>query len=564
MSDYDRLRELLLADERGALARAETRIDALDRARDGLAAQLPVLVRAAPVAAMGDALAAPVAQALGQAVRQNSTPIVDALFPVIGPLIRKSIAEALRNLMGDINSALEHSFTPRGLRWRFEAWRSGVPFAQVVLKHTVRYRIDHVFLIERDSGLVLQRASAPGVVELDADAIAGMLTAIGQFVRDSVGQARGALEEARVGEYLLWLTDGPRASIAAFIQGVPPDALRDLLVQRLEEIHAASGESGLMTAAAIPQVSIDAEALALAVAPGAGETRPVSRWPALVLLLAGLVAAGVYAAREERWQDRLGTLRVALEGHPGFVLSSIDEGAGRSLRVRGLLDADAEPIAPLLSAAELGDATTRVEVEGYVSSDDAIVLRRARRLLDVPPTVDARVRDGRLVLTGTAAQAWIDAAVPRAAWVPGVKAVGFEVVPAIDAVAEARAALDDLANAVEDIDVRFVRDVEGTADVAARVDEIAAALVRAQALAGIAGRALRIEVSGFSDTPGGDALNTALRDARAHWLRDALVARGIGAELLSTVDPITRDDPAGSTMAFRGARARLRHEAIAR
>lgn len=563
MSDFDRLRQLLLAEEREALARAEARIDTLDHARNGLAAHLPVLVKAAPPAAMGDALAAPVAQALGQAVRQNSAPIVNALFPVIGPLIRKSITEALRNLMGDINSALEHSFTPRGLRWRLEAWRSGVPFAQVVLKHTLRYRIDHVFLIERDSGLVLQRASAPGVADLDADAIAGMLTAIGQFVRDSVGSSRGALEEARVGDYLLWLTDGPRASIAAFIQGVPPDALRDLLVQRLEEIHAASGESGLMTAAAIPHVAIDAEAFARAVAPAPGEAEPASRWPALLLLLAALVGAGVYAARAERWQGRVDALRVALEHHPGFVLSSIDEGSGRSLRVRGLLDADAEPIAPLLASAGFDDAQARVEVEGYVSGDAPIVLRRARRLLDAPPTVDVRMRDGVLVLSGTATQAWIDAAAPRAAWVPGIKAAAFEVVPAVDAVAEARAALDAIARAVQDIDVRFVRDVETAADAEARVGEIAAALTRAQALAGVAGHALHIEVSGYNDAPGGEAINASLRDARARWLRDALVARGIKAELLGTIDPTTRDDPAGSTMVFRGARARLLHEAIA-
>jgi hypothetical protein len=562
MSDYDRLRELLLAEEREALARAESRIDDLDRARAGLAAHLPVLVRAAPPAAMGDALAAPVAQALGQAVRQNSSPIVDALFPVIGPLIRKSIAEALRSLMGDINSALEHSFTPRGLRWRIEAWRSGVPFAHVVLKHTLRYRIDHVFLIERDSGLVLQRTSAPGVAELDADAIAGMLTAIGQFVRDSVGSARGALEEARVGDHLLWLTDGPRASIAVFIHGVPPDALRDLLVQRLEEIHAASGESGLMTAAAIPHVALDADAFAREAAPTSGDAGPASRWPALVLLLAGLVAVGAYFARQERWQQRVESLRSALDAHPGFVLASIEDSTWRSLRVRGLLDADAEPIAPVLAAAGLGDAQRWIDTEGYVSSDDAVVVRRARRLLEVPPTVVVSVREGQLVLAGTASQEWIDGATMRAAWVPGVKAVAFEVGPAIDAVAEARAALEALVSEVEDIEVRFVRDVETMPDATARVGEIAAAVTRASALARIAGKSVRGEVSGFNDMPGGDALNSSLRDARANWLRDALIARGIEPGLLSIVDPTTQADPAGGNMVVRGARARLLIEAV--
>ncbi|HPG93730.1 MAG TPA: hypothetical protein PLR28_04145, partial [Dokdonella sp.] len=237
MSDLERLKHLLLADEREALLLAEQRIAALEQTHRELATRLPSLVRAAPQEPMTRALASPVAAALGNAVHENRASIIDALFPVIGPIIRKAIAEALRGLMRDMNQVFEYGFSPRGIRWRIEAWRSGVPFAQVVLKHSLNYRIDHVFLIERDSGLVLHRASSPGLPELDADAIAGMLTAIGQFVRDSVGPGGGeSLEAARVGEHLLWVLDGPRASIASFIRGVPPDTLRVILSDRLEQI----------------------------------------------------------------------------------------------------------------------------------------------------------------------------------------------------------------------------------------------------------------------------------------------------------------------------------------
>ncbi len=203
MSDFDRLRQLLLADELAAIKDAGQRLEALERGQHELSQRLPGLIEKAPQTEMSHALSTPVASALGSAVRDNSGSIIDALFPVIGPIIRKAISEALRGLMSDLNSVLERSFTLHGLKWRLEAWRSGVPYAQVVLKHSLRYRIDHVFLIERDSGLVLHRESSPGLPDLDADAISGMLTAIGQFVRDSVGHEGGdSLEAARVGEYL--------------------------------------------------------------------------------------------------------------------------------------------------------------------------------------------------------------------------------------------------------------------------------------------------------------------------------------------------------------------------
>ncbi len=110
---------------------------------------------------MASALATPVTQALGAAVRENRALIVDVLFPVIGPAIRKAIAEAMRSLVADINRTMESSFTRRGLRWRMQAWHSGVPYAEIVLKKSLKYGVDHVFLIERDSGLVLARESAP-------------------------------------------------------------------------------------------------------------------------------------------------------------------------------------------------------------------------------------------------------------------------------------------------------------------------------------------------------------------------------------------------------------------
>ena len=183
--EFERLRELLLGEERRALDAARARIAELERTQDNLSQRLPGALEAladeASTTRVANALAAPVSQALGAAVQRNRQSLIDVLFPIIGPLIRKSIAEALRNLVADLNGAIESSFTLRGLKWRVEAWRAGVPYAQVVLKHRLAYAIDHVFLIERDSGLVLHHEAAPGLPELDKDAIAGMLTALGDF-----------------------------------------------------------------------------------------------------------------------------------------------------------------------------------------------------------------------------------------------------------------------------------------------------------------------------------------------------------------------------------------------
>jgi hypothetical protein len=563
VSDLDRLKQLLLADEREMLERAEQRLAALELHQRDLSISLPALVNAAPREPMAGALASPVAAALGSAVRNNSGSIVDALFPVIGPIIRKAIAEALRGLMSDLNSVLEQSFTARGLKWRIEAWRSGVPYAQVVLKHSLRYRIDHVFLIERDSGLVLHRESSPGLPDLDADAIAGMLTAIGQFVRDSVGREGGdSLEAARVGEYLLWVLDGPRASIASFIHGVPPEALRGVLTQRLEQIHARLADplrerdADTTEDAVAWHAALDPIDLVRAAAPSqdAAASTP-SRWPALLVLLLALAALAWYHARNERWQSRVNTLQQTLAGHPGFLLTSIESKPWRSLALSGLLDPDAEPIAPVLENLDLGGVQPTLHLDGYLSTDDAMLAKRAQRLLDPPADVQLVVNKGVLELRGAASEAWIVRTREHAAWVAGLRGVEFNVSEISDRAQAAHAVLATLARDVAAIKVLFVRDVEPAADAAQRVAEIAVILVRAQALAEQAGLPVHLRIEGCNDAPGGNEINATLRTERARWLGDALLAHGVSAQLLQ--NSITRESASVGTMQFRGAQVRL-------
>jgi hypothetical protein len=549
---YERLRRLLIGKELDALDALDARVDTLGRSQSELPARLPDAILRAQEGAGSEritaALARPVAGALGTAVRENRQVIVDVLFPVIGPAIRKAIAEALRALVADLNRALESSFTPRGIRWRIEAWRSGVPYAEIVLKHTLRYGIDHVFLIERDSGLVLDRESAPHLPVLDADAIAGMLTAIGEFVRDSVGQDEsGTLDAARVGEHLLWVVQGPRANLACFIHGVPPARLHALLEQRLEAIHAEYDEISyadegvgewrhLLQPDALMR---DARAGDEAAAPAA------SRWPIVLLALAALALIAWAIVRERREASALAELRAELSSRPGFVLTGIDARRDGWI-VHGLADPDAEPIAPLLSRAP---HRATLDASGYLSTDDAIIARRARRLLDAPSTVTTSVRDGILALGGHASREWIAAARERAAWVPGVRSADFAVAAERDRAASE--ALSAIARAMPERVVTFARDTEPAPESAAVVDAIVADARRAEALGKTAGVGIAWIASGTNDDPGSEAVNAHLRTERAQWLVDALRARGVANVAVAS------DDPSLAEAHRRGAFIRL-------
>jgi OOP family OmpA-OmpF porin len=109
----------------------------------------------------------------------------------LGPAIRKAITEAIAGLVAGINRALDESLSARGLAWRWEAWRSGVPYPQIVMKHALVYRVEQVYLIHAETGLLLAHVTAPDLAAPDADVISGV-TAIRDFVGDALERAPAA------------------------------------------------------------------------------------------------------------------------------------------------------------------------------------------------------------------------------------------------------------------------------------------------------------------------------------------------------------------------------------
>jgi hypothetical protein len=558
---YQRLKDLLLDDERAERARADQRIDALERGR--LTPQdLPGLVEAAgqgdTAPRLARALAAPVAGALGDAVVKRRQTIVDALFPVIGPAIRKAIAESMRAMVADLNAAIESSLTPRGLRWRLEAWRTGAPYAQVVLRHTLRWRIEHLFLIEPDAGLVIHHQSAPGLPELDSDAIAGMLTAIGDFVQDSVGRATGAtLASADVGEHLLWVEDGPRARLACFIRGAPPAALRTVLRQRLEQIHARFADplAQLQAGAADVGAALD-RALDLPGLEGAAravdDAPPVARarWPAILLGIALAGALLAWGVQQWRWSQREAAVAALLADWPGLAVQDIARESG-GLRVRALLDPLADPPQTAVAALLPADTPLVFDTRGYLATDALIVERRARGTLALPAGVALALVDGVLRLDGELPEGERTALLARAALVPGVVAVDASALRASEP--RLRAEFDALRARVEARRIAFDGDAEQPADAAAAdplLDDLRALLAAARPL----GLEPVLRTHGGTDDSGTPARNAALRAARARWLAERIAtALTVEVEIEIAVGVLAEDAGSAATLEGRSA-----------
>jgi len=106
--------------------------------------------------------------------------------------------------------------------------RQGLPF-----------RIRQIFVIQRDSGLLLAHNDPDSVEEGDLDLIGGMLTAIRDFVQDSFGQEgeEGQLDQVQWGDQSIIIQDGPVAYVASVIEGVEPQGFHAKLQYFVSELH---------------------------------------------------------------------------------------------------------------------------------------------------------------------------------------------------------------------------------------------------------------------------------------------------------------------------------------
>lgn len=155
-------------------------------------------------------------RAIHYSARDESGDLALALYPVIGPAVRKMIANM------------------------FSVGTDGASF-------TVR----QVLLIERESGLLLASSALADEDAQDADIVSGMLDAIRLFVQDAFDASEDdGLQDLRVGNTSVLVEWGPQAVLASVVDGPPDEAYRIRAAKLLELLHVQyesqlSADSGI-------------------------------------------------------------------------------------------------------------------------------------------------------------------------------------------------------------------------------------------------------------------------------------------------------------------------------
>ncbi|MGH9776044.1 MAG: OmpA family protein [Candidatus Acidiferrales bacterium] len=535
--ELQQLRSILLSDEQEQIASLRARVEnAEHRAKDvsSVVVEAIHLRRAEDSEGLSEALIPSVEEAVRESVHKNAHVLADALFPVMGPAIRRAVAEAIRAMLQSFNQALEHTFSIRGLKWRFEAMRTGKPFAEVVLLHCLIYRVEHIFLIHRETGLLLQHIVAPSIAPQDADTVSSMLSAIQTAMQDFGHDAFSTekdetLDSFRIGGLDSWGEFGPRAVIAIFFRGNAPEKLRVRLREKLEEFHRRFGPLlEKFDGNAAPFASFHDELAQCAEA--RYEKEPESKAAAYVVLTAAafLLAAllGWFAytkIQDHKWNRIVDSLR----DQPGIVVTSFAKEGGR-YRIAGLRDPLASEPDSLLRQAGLDPQRAELKFSPYYALDDSLVIKRTLKALAPPPSVVLSFAHGTLHASGESPHGWAKKMRDLAPVIPGIVAIDDSGLDDADNVQSPRAILEQTAILFE----------VGRADLRPNqqpnLDRVTKAIDALLARRSSPPVYIHVEILGHTDSSGREAVNAQLSQQRAQQIAQRLEKAGIDGRVFET------------------------------
>lgn len=537
-AELARLRNLLINPEMKLLEDIQRRLDdSTSRARDVSTVIAEALaLRAGKDDMVSKALEPVIENNFKTFLQKRPHEVTSALFPIIGSTIRRSIAESFRSMMEGFSKSLELSFSLRGLRWRFEALRAGKPFSEIVLLHTLLYRVEQVFFVHAETGLVLAHVVAEGVESQDADMVSGMLTAIQDFARDSFSSNReGDLESLRLGDFTVFLERGPQAYLACVVRGTPPAdfqqrmraSLEIMSVETADFLHEFSGDNA-------PFQIVHRHMDDLLIAKSVDEGKPIPFKAKLITaliflaLLGGLGAYFLSGWREDKvliaHHQALEEGVEAIHQEPGYAILEVERDPAYGIwRIFCLKDGLARPPEAVLTKAGRSPSDYEIIITPYLSYQPELVERRIKEKINPLPTVEMRLDSaGVLHMSGEAPMGWIIEARLAALSQPGVNGVDISGLhdPRNDQLAE-------LVHSVEGATVLFP---SGKANPeGAELDKLSATVERLVALDRLArdlGMTVTLTIYGHADAVGSDKRNYEISQERAKTIAAMLYSHG--------------------------------------
>ena len=170
-------------------------------------------------------------QTIKKQIRESRSEVIDALYPIMGTLVKKYIVAELTAMSEKIDQQLDQAFSWDMWKRRFRAWVTGESLGKEIIVQSMRPVVEEVFVIEQHSSILLGSYSRQNI--MDRDMIAGMLTAIRGFVKDAFTKEQQNLEMVEYETYKILIRNFQNFYVAITVSGVVTAAFKQQLDDRI-------------------------------------------------------------------------------------------------------------------------------------------------------------------------------------------------------------------------------------------------------------------------------------------------------------------------------------------
>ncbi len=238
------LKDILLTDEREYVSSIQEKIEALEETinkRNNLSQKIDPIINDKLnvfVQEMPTTLGATITKSLKEEIKNSQDAVVEALYPIMGKLIKKYVQSEIAKLTEKINEQMSSTFSFKGFKRKIKSKAKGVSEADLIIQEQFRPTIEQIMVIEKGSGLLISRYSK--TQNIDAEMVAGMLTAIKSFVEDAFEKGGQDLNYIEYDTYHIHIQNFSSYYIAVVISGpynkVYKSKLEDILLDFAQNV----------------------------------------------------------------------------------------------------------------------------------------------------------------------------------------------------------------------------------------------------------------------------------------------------------------------------------------
>jgi len=390
-NEHDILKTLLLKEELEVLDKLKNKILSEEQFTQEVSHVLAGAIKRAQLKdkSLERALSRPIKNGVKRAFSDNKQSIVDSMLPIMGQLIRKTVTNSIKQFVADINRTLELRFSLKSMKWRWDAKKAGITFAEMVFQKTISYRVKELFVINRESGLLIHHVG-DNTTLLDNNAISGMLTVIQDFIADSIQTSETGLLSATIGDASYIVSSGPNAYLASIVKGSATERLKEKSQELIENIHADFSELLSQENQYQNDEEFDRYLRLHLVSKSLSNVQDKVNWlPWAALIIIGIAYLMYWTHNRNNQYNDLFHLGNSI---PGFFLQSLErENSG--FKIVGLLD-------PSADVSKLKSNNINLITRPFVSLDPEILQKRVLRVISNYTTVTASIQNNIITLKG--------------------------------------------------------------------------------------------------------------------------------------------------------------------